>query len=92
MNDDLEPVRVAYGDANGVYDPTTSLVKLSVDGEAFTLAIDAVMDNPKLLANFHQDAAYILGWLASHVTHQRQVLVWIATGVLNVNESLLQKH
>ena len=90
--ENIDPIEVKYGQELGVFDPKTKLIKLEVDGEAMTLAVDAVIENPKLISDFPADAAYIFGWLASHVAHQRQILIWVSIGALNVNETLLTKH
>lgn len=84
-NEQMPPMSVTYGSAAGVFDPGTELIKISVNGEPITLAVDAVVDNPHLISDFGPDEAYVIGWLASHIVHQRTILNWIATGVLKVN-------
>ena len=84
----LEPIKITYGKSEGVYDPATDLIKLTVHGETMTLAVDGVQANPELIADFPPDASYIFGWINSHVAHQKQLLVWLASGVLSIHEKL----
>ena len=90
--DQVEPMQITFGPASGVYCPRTELIKLTVDGETMTLAIDALLDNPMLIDGFPAAEGFVLGWLCSHVTHNRQVLAWLMSGVLHVDEGALERH
>lgn len=80
--ENIEAIEVKYGSAVGLYDPGSKLIKISIDGKQATLALEAVMENSQLIADCDPDVAYTIGWLASHAAITKQIMAWVAAGIL----------